>query len=126
MVFEDFSTKEELLSMISLKGKTRGLDIFTEFKTYIYQNELPLYKLVSMTTDGAPAMTGIHNGFIDLCHKDEDFPDFMHFVHDVMRAFGKLIKESRGNDIAITEMHKSLCLFCSTMTQRLKDEFFGF
>ncbi|CAH2094824.1 unnamed protein product [Euphydryas editha] len=79
MVFEDLSTKEKLLSMISLKGKTRGLDILTEFKVYISKIKLPLYKLLSMTTDGAPAMTGIHNGFIALCHKDEDFSDFISY-----------------------------------------------
>ena len=93
MVFEDFSTKEELLSMISLKGKTRGLDIFTEFKAYICQIKLPLYKLVSMTTDGAPAMTGIHNGFISLCHKDEDFPDFISYhcvIHQQVLASKRL------------------------------------
>lgn len=38
-----------------------------------------MHKLVSMTTDGAPAMTGIHNGFIALSHKDEDFPDFINY-----------------------------------------------
>lgn len=32
-----------------------------------------------MTTDGAPAMTGIHNLFIALCHKDENFPDFINY-----------------------------------------------
>lgn len=93
MVFEDFSTKEELLSMISLKGKTRGLDIFTEFKAYISKIKLPLYKLVSMTTDGAPAMTGIHNGFIALCHKDEDFPDFISYhciIHQQVLASKRL------------------------------------
>ncbi|KAL0803215.1 hypothetical protein ABMA28_017316 [Loxostege sticticalis] len=93
MVFEDFSTKEELLSMISLKGKTRGLDIFTEFKAYICQIKLPLYKLVSMTTDGAPAMTGIHNGFIALYHKDEDFPDFISYhciIHQQVLASKRL------------------------------------
>ncbi|RVE42541.1 hypothetical protein evm_012821 [Chilo suppressalis] len=93
MVFKDFSTKEELLGMISLKGKTRGLDIFTEFKAYICQIELCMYKLVSMTTDGAPAMTGIHNGFIALCRKDEDFPDFISYhciIHQQVLASKRL------------------------------------
>lgn len=43
-----------------------------------------------------------------------------------MNALGTLIKESQGNDIAITEMHESLCLFCSRLTLRLKDGFFGY
>lgn len=51
---------------------------------------------------------------------------YLHFVDNVMSAFGTLIKESQGNDIAITEMHESLCLFRSRLTQRLKDRFFGY
>ena len=32
MVFKDFSTKEEILTIIPLKGKTRGEDLFISFK----------------------------------------------------------------------------------------------
>lgn len=51
---------------------------------------------------------------------------YLHFVHNVMSAFNTLMRESQGNDIVITEMHESLCLFRSRLTQRLKDGFFGF
>lgn len=93
MVFEDFSTKEELLGMISLKERTRGLDIFTAFKDYVEKIKLPLYRLVSITTDGAAAMTGIHNGFIALCQKDEEFPDFISYhclIHQQVLASKRL------------------------------------
>lgn len=93
MVFEDFSTKEELMGMISLKERTRGLDIFNAFKNYVGQINLPLYKLVSITTDGAAAMTGIHNGFIALCQKDEAFPDFISYhclIHQQVLASKRL------------------------------------
>ena len=36
-------------------------------------------KLVSVTTDGAPAMMGQHAGFIALCRGDTDFPRFRHY-----------------------------------------------
>lgn len=50
MGFDDFSMKGELLSMISLKG------IFSQkVKACNNQIKLPLFKLVSITTDGAPA-----------------------------------------------------------------------
>ncbi|KAG5870485.1 hypothetical protein JTB14_001679 [Gonioctena quinquepunctata] len=107
MAFEDFSMKEELLRMISLKGKTHGLDIFTEFKAYISKIKLPLYKLVLMITDGARAMTGIHNGFIALCHKGEDFPDFHQQVlaskrlntKHVMDISFKIVNSMRGKSL---------------------------
>lgn len=79
MVLNDFSTKEEMLTIIPLKGKTRGEDLFSKFKNYIEKVQLPLYKLVSITTDGAPAFTGCRNGFIALCKNDEDFPDFLQY-----------------------------------------------
>lgn len=79
MVFKDFSTKEEMLSIIPLKGKTRGEDIFCSFKKFIQDIQLPLFKLASITTDGAPALTGCRSGFIALCRNDEDFPDFLQY-----------------------------------------------
>lgn len=33
-------------------------------------------KLVGLATDGAPAMVGVHKGFIALCRKDSDMPKF--------------------------------------------------
>ncbi|XP_050515221.1 uncharacterized protein LOC126890380 [Diabrotica virgifera virgifera] len=51
---------------------------------------------------------------------------YLNFVYNVMSAFGTLIKESQGNDIAITEMHESLRLFRSRLIQRQKDGFFGY
>jgi hypothetical protein len=55
LVFEDFSVKEELLGMISLKGRTTGQEIFNSFVT---KSNVPLHKLVSITTDGAKSVTG--------------------------------------------------------------------
>ena len=57
MVFKDFLTKEEILTIIPLKRKTRGEDLFTSFKNFYKIAKLPLYKIVSITTDGEPDMT---------------------------------------------------------------------
>ncbi|KAJ8377269.1 hypothetical protein AAFF_G00261780 [Aldrovandia affinis] len=73
MVFADFSTKEELLTLIPLRTTTRGVDIYNAIKTY------PLEKLVSVTTDGAPGMVGCRVGFIAHCKNDPDFPPFLHY-----------------------------------------------
>lgn len=79
LVFEDFTSKEELLGMISLKERTRGVDIFNGFKSLLNDKKVPLFKLVSITTDGAAAMIGRKNGFIALCRNDDEFPDFLSY-----------------------------------------------
>ena len=79
LVFEDFTSKEELLGMISLKERTRGVDIFNGFNSLLNDKKVPLFKLVSITTDGAAAMIGRKNGFIALCRNDDEFPDFLSY-----------------------------------------------
>ncbi|GFU95718.1 uncharacterized protein TNCV_4889071 [Trichonephila clavipes] len=76
MVFEDLTSKEELLTIIPLKGQTRGQDIYNSFKNFIDKTGFPIYKLASITTDGAPAMVGNRIGFIALCNNDEEIPSF--------------------------------------------------
>ncbi|GFX15556.1 uncharacterized protein TNCV_3304851 [Trichonephila clavipes] len=67
VVFQDMSIKEELLTILSLKKKTRGEDAYCAFKKYIEEKNIPIYKVVSTTTDGAPSMTGSVNGFLAMC-----------------------------------------------------------
>ena len=64
MVFNDITAKEELLKVLLKKEYTRGDDIFQSFKNF-EKTQLPDYKLVSITTDGAPAMDGHVNGCAD-------------------------------------------------------------
>ena len=79
MVFDDFSTKEELLTLLLLKATMRGVDIYTAVKNFFVEKKVPLNKLASITTDGAPAMTGRHAGFIAQCRNDPGFPTFLHY-----------------------------------------------
>jgi len=91
MIFKDFGVKEELLRMISLKARTTGQEIFNNFYSFITTIKLPLFKLVSITTDGAKAMTGHTNGFIAFCKKHENFPDFIAYhcvIHQQVLAKG--------------------------------------
>ncbi|GFQ74704.1 uncharacterized protein TNCT_143011 [Trichonephila clavata] len=74
MAFSDFTTKEEFLKVLSLKGSTRGEDSFSTFKKYITDVKLPVQKLSSITTDGAPAMTEIIDKLIEeFSSRFEDF-----------------------------------------------------
>jgi hypothetical protein len=45
----------------------------------IKAKQLPIYKLVLMTTHEAPSMMGKNNGFLSLCINDDDFADFLHY-----------------------------------------------
>uniref|UniRef100_A0A6P7GA77 General transcription factor II-I repeat domain-containing protein 2A-like n=1 Tax=Diabrotica virgifera virgifera TaxID=50390 RepID=A0A6P7GA77_DIAVI len=112
MIFDDFTSKEELVKIIPLKGPTRGEDIFSSVKDYFISEYIPLQKLVGITTDGAPAFTGVHNGFIALCRKDDTFPNFLTYqciVHqqalcgtflnadNVMKVVVKLVNQVRAH-----------------------------
>ncbi|TWW53777.1 SCAN domain-containing protein 3 [Takifugu flavidus] len=79
MVFDDFSTKEELLTLLPLKTTMRGVDIYNAVKEFLVEKKVPLEKLVSVTTDGAPAMIGRHTGFIAHCKGDTEFSNFLHY-----------------------------------------------
>ncbi|KAK7907121.1 hypothetical protein WMY93_015733 [Mugilogobius chulae] len=76
---EDFSTKEEFLTLLPLKTTTRGIDIYNAVKNYLVEKKVPIERLVLITSDGAPAMTGRHSGFIAHCKSDPDFPKFLNY-----------------------------------------------
>lgn len=95
MVFEDMSTKEELLTILPLKGHTRVEDIFNAFMGFVSRTKLPLFKLISITTDGAPSMVGRTSGFIALCKESESFPDILNYhciIHQQVLC-GKILKK---------------------------------
>ncbi|KAL1492435.1 hypothetical protein ABEB36_010687 [Hypothenemus hampei] len=114
MVFQDMSVTEELLTILPMKGQTRGHDIYNSFKSFINKTEFPIHKLVSITTDGAPAMIGKHNGFIALCKNDDDIPNFTNYhciIHqqvlcskvlnsdNVMNVAFKIVNSIRGSSL---------------------------
>jgi hypothetical protein len=70
-----FSFKE-LLGMISLKERTKGVNMFNAFRNFLNDLKVTLFKLVLITTDGAAAMIGRINRFIALCQKEDEFPSF--------------------------------------------------
>lgn len=78
MTFPDSTTKEDFLTLLHLKGRTRGEDTY-EFKKYVRDNDIPIHKLVAIKTDGAPAMRGARTGFVGLCRADPDFPFFVNY-----------------------------------------------
>jgi len=93
IVFENFSVKEELLKIIPLVGRTTGKDIFLAFDEFMEKSDLPISKLVAITTDGAPAMVGSKSGFISFCKKSEKYPTFLTYhciIHQLVLCSKRL------------------------------------
>ena len=65
----DFHCFEELLCLCTMKDRTRGIDIFNAFKEKCNEAKLGFANLISVCTDGAPAMKGVREGFIGLLKK---------------------------------------------------------
>ena len=78
---ENFEIKEELLSLEHLKDTTTGQDLFESVENCLDRSGLPLHKLASITTDGAPALTGKNVGLIKLLN---DKVKREHPLHSVM------------------------------------------
>uniref|UniRef100_K7F4P2 SPIN-DOC-like zinc-finger domain-containing protein n=1 Tax=Pelodiscus sinensis TaxID=13735 RepID=K7F4P2_PELSI len=79
MVFKDMTIKEDLLTLLPLNERTRGEDIYNTFKKYVLEKNIPIKKLVSITTDGAPATLGANAGFVAFCRNDSDVPSFVNY-----------------------------------------------
>ncbi|XP_059162018.1 general transcription factor II-I repeat domain-containing protein 2A-like [Physella acuta] len=54
--------KEELLGLLPLSGQTRGENIADAVQNCLEDYEIDINKIVSIATDGARSMTGIHKG----------------------------------------------------------------
>ena len=116
MVFENMTAKEELLCMLPLKEHTRGEDTFQAFINFANKTKLPLVKIISITTDGAPAMVGSSNGFIALCKQNNSFPNFIYYhctIHQEVLC-GKVLNMKEIMDIAI----KVVCSIRARSLQR--------
>ncbi|XP_077968766.1 general transcription factor II-I repeat domain-containing protein 2A-like [Styela clava] len=68
-VSEAFDVVEEFVQLVPMKGTTTGADILSALLLCIGDMDLDLSKMVSITTDGAPAMTGKNRGVSALLQK---------------------------------------------------------
>ncbi|CAF4944327.1 unnamed protein product [Pieris macdunnoughi] len=79
---DNFGVTEELAFMRSLKGTTKGSDIFEEFQETITSLKVPLTTICNITTDQPPNMTGAKSGFVGKFN--ESFPGnevvFLHCI----------------------------------------------
>ena len=63
-VTDNFEVTEEFLDMASMQSTTTGQSICEEVTKLINKFEIDSFKLVGITTDGAPSMVGKNNGFV--------------------------------------------------------------
>ncbi|KAJ4922048.1 hypothetical protein JOQ06_021512 [Pogonophryne albipinna] len=119
MVFTDMTAKEELLTILPMKEHTRGEDIFRTFKNFVDKTKLPMSKLSSITTDGAPAMVGRCNGFIAKCREDDTFPDFLNY-HCIIHQHALCAKMLNMKEV----MDVSLKVACSIRARPLQRRLF--
>lgn len=53
-----------MLAILPFNGKTRGKDLFKTFDEFITNSNISYDKMVSVSTDGAPAMIGKEKGLV--------------------------------------------------------------
>jgi len=61
---------EELLTLLPLSGTTKGQDLYNAVIMYFETEKLNLKKIISVTTDGAPAMIGANQGLVQRLKDD--------------------------------------------------------
>jgi hypothetical protein len=65
------------------------LQIFNYFYSFVTKSDVPLHKLVYITTDEAKSMTCQVIGIIALCRQHDNFPDFLYYhSHQSPASFG--------------------------------------
>ena len=69
---ENFNIIEEMLDLCHIKGTTTGKDIYEFVNLSLDKFIIDRKSIYSITTDGAPALTGKHNGFIILFKESVD------------------------------------------------------
>ena len=81
-VSSDLTIKEKLLDFVAIRETILGVDINNALDEALTRFHVPHNKLVSVATDGAPAMVGKRVGLIGLMKCDPNFLEFlsMHYI----------------------------------------------
>ncbi|XP_050528049.1 uncharacterized protein LOC126898144 [Daktulosphaira vitifoliae] len=78
--------REELLKLADITERTRGTDVCDIVVNELKKLNINLKKIISVTTDGAPNMTGAQIGFVKLFEKHVEHPiiGFHCIIHQKM------------------------------------------
>ncbi|KAK9708519.1 hypothetical protein QE152_g27166 [Popillia japonica] len=78
--------REELLAILPFTGKTRGEDLFKPFDDFITKSNNSYDKMVSVSTDGAPAMIGKEKGLVKrIKYKNAGLLSYQCIIHQAAR-----------------------------------------
>lgn len=66
---KDNEVMQELLFAKELETDTRGASIFTAVEQFFKEQDIPMKNIIACATDGAPALTGKHKGFLSYLKK---------------------------------------------------------
>ncbi|CAH1968850.1 unnamed protein product [Acanthoscelides obtectus] len=80
---------EELLFARTLITDTKGESIFHVLKDYFIEKAIPLSNIISVATDGAPAMVGLYRGFISYLKQNVSGVLAIHCVIDRQHLVAK-------------------------------------
>ncbi|XP_050516438.1 general transcription factor II-I repeat domain-containing protein 2-like [Diabrotica virgifera virgifera] len=98
--------KEELLGLLPLKGQTRGEDITNAVIDCMDKHNIPLNKIVSISTDGEKSMTGVRKGFVAILR--EKINHEILFYHCIICAQTFPDKICKVMELAITNINSIL------------------
>ena len=107
----DCLIKEELLNIVPLKDRSRGIDVKEAMMAAIAKANLPIAKLTAMITDGAPAMIESVNGLVGLCKADQTFPEFWNFCCIIYRE--QLVSKSLKLDNVMKTVMETINYICT-------------
>ena len=76
---------QELFGVVALKGRTQRKDIYEALKSTIESRNIEMKSIISLTTDGAPAMLGKGRGLIGQILKDNpNLISFQCIIHQAV------------------------------------------
>ena len=104
-ISNDCLIKEELLNIVPLKDRTRGIDAKEAIMAAIAKANLrlPIAKLTAIITDGAPVIIGSVNGLVGLCKADQTFLEFWNF-HCIIHREQLVSKSLKSDNVMKTVM----------------------
>ncbi|GFX70450.1 SCAN domain-containing protein 3 [Trichonephila clavipes] len=99
---------EEILFARTLTTDTKGESIFNVLKEYFIENSIPLSNIISVATDGVPAMVGCYRGFIG--HLKQNVPG-VSAIHCIIDRQHLVAKNLNG------KLHDSLQFVINTINR---------
>lgn len=111
---------QELLFAKNLESDTKGESIFNTMQKFFQEKEIPICNILSAATDGAPAMTGRHKGFI--AHLKQAVPNVL-AVHCIIHRQHLVAKNL--NERLHTSLHYVIKAINKIRSNSLNDRLFG-